>query len=76
MRDRSRTHLRAGELTVGLVSAEDVFSFEVVPGRTDDVGDVFALVQTGVDFDVIEAELQRQIDHLGQELFVSHVNRH
>ena len=74
MRERSRTHLEAGELTVALVSAEDVFLFKSVAGRTDDVDDMFALVQTGLDFDVVEAELQRQIDLLGQELFVSYVN--
>jgi len=61
-------------LTVALVSAEDIFLFKSVAGSTDDVDDVFALVQTGLDFDVIEAELQRQIDLLGQELFVSYVN--
>lgn len=68
------THLEAGELTVALVSAEDVFLFKSVAGRTDDIDDMFTLVQTGLDFDVVEAELEQQIDLLGQELFVSHVN--
>ena len=35
---------------------------------------MFTLVQTGLDFDSVEAELEQQIDLLGQELFVSHVN--
>ena len=74
MCERSVTHLKAGALTVALVSAEDVFLFKSVAGRTDDVDDMFTLVQTGLDFDVIEAELERQIDLLGQELFVSYVN--
>jgi len=67
-------HLGAGELTVALVSAEDVFRFKPVAGRTDDIDDMFTLVQTGPDFEVIKAELEQQIDLLGQEPFVSHVN--
>ncbi|QUO47674.1 DUF6036 family nucleotidyltransferase [Halorubrum ruber] len=74
MRERSEAHLNAGGLTVALVSAEDIFLFKSVAGRTDDVDDMFALVQTGLDFEIVEAELRRQIDLLGQELFVSHVN--
>jgi hypothetical protein len=74
MHERSEAYLDAGKLTVALVSAEDIFLFKSVAGRTNDVDDMFALVQTGLDFDIIEAELQRQIDLLGQELFISHVN--
>ena len=74
MHERSVTHLEAGELTVALVSTEDVFLFKSVAGRTDDIDDMFTLVQTGLDFDIVEAELEQQIDLLGQELFVSYVN--
>lgn len=74
MRQRSVTHLVTGELTVELVSAEDIFLFKTVAGRTDDIDDMFSLVQTALDFDVVEAELERQIDVLGQELFVTYVN--
>ncbi|MCU4750948.1 hypothetical protein OB919_02945 [Halobacteria archaeon AArc-curdl1] len=74
MRRRSERYLDAGGLSVELVSAEDIFLFKAVAGRTDDIEDMFALVQTALDFDVIEDELERQIDLLGQELFVSYVN--
>jgi len=74
MRRRSEAHLEAAGLSVALVSAEDIFLFKAVAGRTDDIDDMFALVQTGLDFGVIEDELQAQIDLLGQELFVSYVN--
>ena len=33
-----------------------------------------ALAATELDFDIIEDELEQQIDLLGQELFVTHVN--
>ena len=74
MRRRSERYLDAGRLSVELVSAEDIFLFKAVAGRTDDIEDMFALVQTALDFDVIEDELERQIDLLGQELFVSYIN--
>lgn len=74
MRRRSEVYLDAGELSVALVSSEDIFLFKAVAGRTDDIEDMFGLVQTALDFEVIEDELERQIDLLGQELFVSYVN--
>jgi len=74
MRRRSEHYLDAGELSVELVSAEDIFLFKAVAGRTDDIGDMYGLIQLALDFDVIEDELGEQIDLLGQELFVSYVN--
>jgi|AntDeeMinimDraft_6_1070357.scaffolds.fasta_scaffold01815_3 hypothetical protein len=74
MRRRSESYLDAGGLSVALVSAEDIFLFKSVAGRTDDIEDMFSLVQTELDFDVIEDELEQQIDLLGQELFVTHAN--
>lgn len=74
MQRRSEAYLDAGGLSVELVSAEDIFLFKSVAGRTDDIEDMFALVQTELDFNVIEDELERQIELLGQELFVTHTN--
>ena len=74
MRRRSESYLDAGGLSVAVVSAEDIFLFKSVAGRTDDIEDMFALVQTDLDFDVIEDELEQQIELLGQELFVTYMN--
>ena len=74
MRRRSETYLDAGKLLIALVSAEDIFLFKSVAGRTDDIEDMFSLVQTDLDFDVIEDELEQQINLLGQELFVTYAN--
>jgi hypothetical protein len=74
MRRRSEAYLDDGGLSVALVSSEDIFLFKSVAGRTDDIEDMFALVQTALDFDVIEDELEQQIELLGQELFVTHMN--
>jgi len=74
MRRRSEAYLDAGRLSVALVSSEDIFLFKSVAGRTDDIEDMFSLVQTELDFDGIEDELEQQIDLLGQELFVTHAS--
>ena len=71
---RSEFALDVGELSVVLVSAEDMFLFKSVAGRTDDIEDLFSLVQTDLDFDIIEEELEQQIGLLGQELFITHMN--
>jgi len=74
MRRRSEFTPDVGKLTVALVSAEDMLLFKSVAGRTDDIEDMFSLVQTDLDFDIIEDELEQQIELLGQELFVTHMN--
>jgi hypothetical protein len=40
----------------------------------DDIEDMFSLMQTSLDFDVVDAELAAQIELLEQELFVTYVN--
>jgi len=74
IRERSERYLDPGDLVVELVSPEDIFLFKAVAGRVDDIEDMFSLIQTGLDFDVIEDELETQIELLNQELFVTYVN--
>lgn len=74
MQRRSEAFVTAGQLTVHLVSPEDVFLFKSVAGRTDDIEDMTTLVQTGLDFEAIEREINRQVALLGEEFFVTVVN--
>jgi len=74
MRRRSEFSFDMGKLSVALISTEDIFLFKLVAGRTDDIEDMFSLLQTNLDFDIIEDELEQQIELLGQELFVTHMN--
>lgn len=74
MRDRSESFLRVGELNVRLVSREDILLFKLVAGRDDDIADLNQLVQSGLDYDVVEAELRAQIDWLGDDQFVTYAN--
>ena len=45
-----------------------------VAGRVDDIEDMVSLVQTDLDFEVVETELGTQVGLLEQELFVTYVN--
>ncbi|MFC5367196.1 DUF6036 family nucleotidyltransferase [Salinirubrum litoreum] len=74
IRERSERYLGPGNLGIELVSPEDIFLFKAVAGRVDDIEDMFSLMQTGLEFDVVEAELEMQVELLEQELFVTYVN--
>jgi hypothetical protein len=74
IRERSEQYLDPGNLVVRLVSPEDIFLFKAVAGRVDDIEDMFSLMQTGLEFDIVEAELETQVELLEQELFVTYVN--
>ncbi|UTF55618.1 DUF6036 family nucleotidyltransferase [Natronosalvus rutilus] len=74
IRERSERYLDPGNLVVELVSPEDIFLFKAVAGRVDDIEDMFSLMQTGLEFDVAEAELETQVELLDQELFVTYVS--
>ncbi len=65
MQARSEAFLSDESFSVGLVSFEDIFLFKAVAERPDDIGDMATLVQTDLDFDVIEDEIERQVDLLG-----------
>lgn len=74
MQTRSQQFLSSEYFSVGLVSFEDIFLFKAVAERPDDIGDMATLVQTGLDFDVIDKELERQVELLGGEFFVTVVS--
>ena len=74
MRDRCDPFMETGSLLVELVAPEDIFLFKSVAGRTDDIDDMNTLVQTGLDFEAIEAEIDRQIEQRSRELFVTRID--
>lgn len=59
MRARSEAFLDTDLLTVQLVSNEDICLFKTIAGRDDDIEDMNMLIQAGLDFDVVEAELDK-----------------
>lgn len=74
MHDRSEPFLATDRLTVRLVSNEDIFLFKLIAGRDDDIEDMNVLVQASLDYDVVRAELEAQIDRLGDDQFATLAN--
>ncbi|QLD88755.1 hypothetical protein HWV07_06785 [Natronomonas salina] len=74
MQERSEPFLDTDRLTVRLVGNEDIFLFKLIAGRDDDIEDMNMLVQTGLDYDVVRAELEAQIERLGDDQFATFAN--
>jgi hypothetical protein len=74
MRERSESFLATDQLTVRLVSNEDIFLFKMIAGRDDDIEDMNELVQAGLEYDVVEEELDAQIDRIGDDQFATFAN--
>lgn len=74
MRERSEEFLSTKHLSVELVALEDIFLFKSVAERPDDIGDMATLVQTELDFDVIEHEIAAQVELVGGERFITIVS--
>lgn len=73
MKNRTETVHEFENLTVDLVSEADIFLFKAVANRPADIDDMNVLVQTGLDFDVVERELRTQMEQLDELQFVTYV---
>jgi len=74
MRARSEAFLTREPLSIHLTAFEDIFLFKAVAQRPDDIDDMATLVQTGLAFDTVEAELDAQAELLGSDLFVTYIS--
>lgn len=74
MQERSQPLGDRADLVVSVAAPEDIFLFKAVAGRTGDIADMNTLVQTGLDFDAVVAEIETQTTLLGEEFFVTFIN--
>lgn len=74
MRDRSEAFLERDQLSIRLVALEDIFLFKSVALRPDDIDDMATLIQTGLEFEAIEQEIDAQCSLLGGERFTTYVS--
>ena len=73
MQQRSEEYLTSDELAIQLTALEDIFLFKTVAKRPDDIDDMNTLVQTSLDFDAIEREIETQIELLEGKRFTTHI---
>lgn len=74
MQSRGTTLWVAGNLVLKTASPEDIFLFKTLAGRTTDIDDMNTLIQTGLNFNAIQREIQTQSNLLGEELFITYIN--
>lgn len=73
MRTRSEELATHERLSVRLASLDDIFLFKTVAKRPDDIDDMATLVQTNLNFEAIEGEIEHQVTLLGGERFTTHI---
>lgn len=73
MKERAEVMMDSGNLTVKMTSPEDIFLFKSVAGRSTDIDDMNTLVQTGLEFETVEEEIDRQVRLLDEELFITYI---
>jgi hypothetical protein len=73
MQQRSEEYHTSGELSIQLTALEDIFLFKTVAKRPDDIDDMNTLVQTSLDFEAIEREIETQIELLDGKRFTTHI---
>lgn len=73
MKERAEVLMDSGNLTVEMTSPEDIFLFKSVAGRSTDIDDMNTLVQTGLEFETVEEEIDKQTRLLDEELFITYI---
>jgi hypothetical protein len=63
MKKRSNKVLETKNLKICVISPEDIFLFKAITSRPDDLADMSILTGSGLDWEIIEAELKAQPDH-------------
>ncbi len=69
IKDRSSNFITLDDLTVKLLSKEDIFLFKVVATRERDIEDASRLVESGLDWHIILRETEVQSVHTDRKWF-------
>jgi len=73
MRKRAKKLFVLPNIDLYLCSNEDIFVFKTFTEREGDIQDCIALAQRGLDWDIIHGELQSQINHSGEDVWITWV---
>ena len=71
MRKRAKKLLTLPHLDLYLCSNEDIFVFKTFTEREGDLKDCIALAEKGLDWDSIIGEIQAQIHHGGEDVWIT-----
>jgi hypothetical protein len=68
---RAKKLLELPHIDLYLCSNEDIFVFKTFTEREGDLQDCIALAQRGLDWNVIVGEIQSQIHHSGEDIWIT-----
>jgi hypothetical protein len=68
---RAKKLLKLSHVDLYLCSNEDIFVFKTFTEREGDLQDCIALAQRGLDWNVIVSEIQSQIHHSGEDVWIT-----
>ena len=71
MKNRAINILKIKHLNVFLCSNEDIFIFKSMTERKGDLEDCIVLAKRGINWDIILKEIQSQIKHSGEDVWIT-----
>ncbi len=71
MKNRATNILKIDHLHVFLCSNEDIFIFKSMTERKGDLADCITLAKRGINWDTILKEIQSQIKHSGEDVWIT-----
>ena len=71
MKNRAINILKIKHLNVFLCSNEDIFIFKSMTERKGDLEDCITLAKRGINWDIILKEIQSQIKHSGEDVWIT-----
>ncbi|MFW6286238.1 MAG: DUF6036 family nucleotidyltransferase [Nanoarchaeota archaeon] len=74
MIQRSKIQLKLSNLTLNILSLEDIFVFKSITQREGDIEDSSEIVKKGVDWDLILKEIKNQIKESKIEVWITFLN--
>lgn len=69
IKERSKKFIDLDNLTIKLLSKEDIFLFKIVATRERDLKDASRLIESGLDWSIILEETEKQSVHTGRKWF-------
>jgi hypothetical protein len=71
MKNRAHSIIKMKHLNVFLCSNEDILIFKSITERKGDLEDCIAIAKRGINWDIILKEIQSQIQHSGEDVWIT-----
>ena len=73
MKNRAQKVRELKHLTISLCSTTDIFLFKTLTEREGDLADCIALAQTGIEWDAMLEEINKQLENSGNAVWITYI---